>query len=565
MNAAVLQPSLPFIPCPIAAAVDDLSIATGDKRGAIFTRLEVVNFILDLIGYTTDKPLQNFKLLEPSFGHGDFLLPAVERLLTAYRGNSFVADLSPAIRAVEIHRASVAATADKLRTLIIRFGHDRQEADQLIDHWLIQGDFLLADLPVGFTHAVGNPPYLRQESIAAPLLAEYRRHYSTIYDRADLYIPFFERGLMLLAERGTLGYICSDRWMKNKYGGPLRAMIASNFHMAAYVDMVDIPAFHSDVTAYPAITMITRDRPGPTRIGHCTSVDAHTLSDLACALRNDSAVDASSMAVTSTDIVCGSEPWMLSSSSQLALVRRLEAVFPKLEDDGCKVGIGVATGADEIFIGDFDDLDVEPERKLPLVTTRDIKNGAVLWHGLGVINPFEDDGSLVDLAHYPRFARYLQSRDEGVRKRNVALKNPQSWYRTIDRITQSLTTRPKLLIPDIKGEANIVFEGGRYYPHHNLYYIVSETWNLLALQALLRSGIAKLFVSAYSVKMRGGHLRFQAQYLRRIRVPRWRDIPESLRQALVTAAELGDKPLCDRLAFEVYGLNQAERDILSAE
>ena len=524
-----------------------------------------MDFILDLIGYTTDRSLQSFKLLEPSFGQGDFLLPAVERLLIAYRGNAIVADLSPAIRAVEIHRASVSATADKLRALIIQFGHDIQQADQLIDHWLIQGDFLLADLPVGFTHAVGNPPYLRQESIAAPLLAEYRRHYSTIYDRADLYIPFFERGLMLLAEQGALGYICSDRWMKNKYGGPLRSMITNNFHLAVYVDMVDTPAFHSDVTAYPAITVITRDKSGSTRIGHCTSVDAHTLSDLACALRNGHAADESSMAVTSTDVVCGSEPWMLNTSSQLALVRRLEAALPTLEDDGCKVGIGVATGADEIFIGAFDDLDVEPERKLPLITTRDIKNGTVVWRGLGVINPFEDDGGLVDLAHYPRFARYLESRGEGVRKRNVAQKNPQSWYRTIDRITPSLTTRPKLLIPDIKGDANIVFEEGRYYPHHNLYYIVSGTWNILALQAVLRSGIAKLFVSAYSVKMRGGHLRFQAQYLRRIRVPHWQDIPDSLRQALVAAAERGDKPLCDRLAFDVYGLNQNERDILCAE
>ena len=89
------------------------------------------------------------------------------------------------------------------------------------------------------------------------------------------------------------------------------------------------------------------------------------------------------MAVTSANVVCGSEPWMLNTSSQLALVRRLEAAFPTLEDDDCKVGIGVATGADEIFIGAFDDLDVEPERKLPLVTTRDIKDGTVNWRGLG--------------------------------------------------------------------------------------------------------------------------------------------------------------------------------------
>ncbi len=58
-------------------------------------------------------------------------------------------------------------------------------------------------------------------------------------------------------------------------------------------------------------------------------------------------------------------------------------------------------------------------------------------------------------------------------------------------------------------------------PHHNLYYVISNTWDLRALQAVLLSGIAKFFVSTYSTKMRGGSLRFQAQYLRHICIPQW--------------------------------------------
>ena len=52
--------------------------------------------------------------------------------------------------------------------------------------------------------------------------------------------------------------------------------------------------------------------------------------------------------------------------------------------------------ADKAFIGEFDKLDVEPDRKLPLAMTRDaIQDGVVKWRGLGVINPFTDDGGLV--------------------------------------------------------------------------------------------------------------------------------------------------------------------------
>lgn len=66
------------------AAVEALASQGGvEARGAVFTHREVVDFILDLAGYTPDKPLHEKCLLEPSFGGGDFLLPAVERLLAA--------------------------------------------------------------------------------------------------------------------------------------------------------------------------------------------------------------------------------------------------------------------------------------------------------------------------------------------------------------------------------------------------------------------------------------------------------------------------------------------------
>ena len=65
-------------------AVERLASESGiEERGAIYTKRQVVEFILDLVGYTADRPLTEFRLLEPSFGEGDFILPAVGRLLAA--------------------------------------------------------------------------------------------------------------------------------------------------------------------------------------------------------------------------------------------------------------------------------------------------------------------------------------------------------------------------------------------------------------------------------------------------------------------------------------------------
>jgi hypothetical protein len=85
---------------------------------------------------------------------------------------------------------------------------------------------------------------------------------------------------------------------------------------------------------------------------------------------------------------------------------------------------------------------------------------------------------------------------------------------------------------------------------------------LRALQAVLLSGIARLFVATYSTRMRGGFLRFQAQYLRRIRVPSWKDVPAAMRHELKRAAEARDFAACNHAAFKLYGLSEGERAAL---
>ena len=548
--------------CPVTEAVATLAEASNEERGAIFTKREVVDFILDLAGYTSDRPLFEYRLLEPSFGDGDFLLPAIDRLLESCKQHRIAIEaalLENAICGVELHSLSCAGTREKVIERLTTHGMPLAQSQKLAAAWLRQGDFLLEELPTGFDFAVGNPPYVRQELIPDALIAEYRLRYRTVFDRADLYIPFIERCLTQLNEGGHLGFICADRWMKNRYGGPLRKMVADNFHLKIYVDMYDTDAFHSAVIAYPAITVIAREKGTKTRIAHRPAINAASLSKLESALLAQGKPPQESGVTELPGVAADADPWILESFDQLAVVRRLEAEFPTLEEAGCKVGIGVATGADKQFIGPFDELDVEPDRKLPLVMTRDILSGEVAWRGLGVINPFSDEGGLVDLAQLPRLKAYLEARKKTIAGRHIATKMPANWYRTIDRIYPALATKPKLLIPDIKGEAHIVFEDGRLYPHHNLYYITAEEWNLKALQAVLLSGIARLFVSIYSTKMRGGYLRFQAQYLRRIRVPFWNQVPEQLKNELIDAAERKDMAACNMAMFRLYGLTAKER------
>ena len=535
-------------------AVALLGSAGREERGGVYTKREVVEFILDLVGYTSDQDLSQCRILEPSCGAGDFLSVIVKRLLESARKHGVaIAELGACLRAVDVGTAAIAEAQSMVETILLEEGVTAKVSKILLDQWFTHADFLMLEQPHRYTHIVGNPPYVRQEDLPKELLSLYRNCYATMYDRADLYVPFFERCLGLLADDAKLGFICSDRWMKNKYGGPLRKLVSTAYHLDCYIDMTGCPAFDQEVVAYPAVTVISRRHAHHTRACYRPKIDAETLTSMVPALREGASHPS---VVEASDVVTGNEPWLLDDFQRLSVIRKIESKYSPLEQVGCKVSIGVATGADRVYISK--ELDVEPEAKLPLMTTRDIRNGEMNWQGSFVLNPFHEDGSLLELEQFPKFSAYIAEHEEIIRNRNVAKKNPNKWYRTIDRIYPSLLKKEKLLIPDIKGDANVVYDEGHYYPHHNLYYIVSEDWDLRALQAVLLSHVAQAFIATYSLRMRGDCLRYQAQYLRRIRLPQWSEVSSDLRQRLKRAATERDLAECDKLSQELYGLDDKE-------
>ena len=99
-------------------------------------------------------------LLEPSFGVGDFLLIAVERLLAAcLRQSEPVPEkaLAFCIRAVELHRSTYESTRTKLIQRLCAAGINHSVAMELASQWLVHGDFLLIELSDDFDFVVGNP------------------------------------------------------------------------------------------------------------------------------------------------------------------------------------------------------------------------------------------------------------------------------------------------------------------------------------------------------------------------------------------------------------------------
>lgn len=100
-------------------------------------------------------------------------------------------------------------------------------------------------------------------------------------------------------------------------------------------------------------------------------------------------------------------------------------------------------------------------------------------------------------------------------------------------------------------------DSGQTYPHHGLYFVTSDQWDLEVLGGLLLSDIAELFVATYCVKMRGGCYRFQAQYLRRIRVPEPTSIAKRDQAILKRAFQDRDRTVASATARRLYGVGDS--------
>ena len=114
----------------------------------------------------------------------------------------------------------------------------------------------------------------------------------------------------------------------------------------------------------------------------------------------------------------------------------------------------------------------------------------------------------------------------------------------------------------MKATIHPVLEPGGFYPHHNLYYVVSDTWDMDVLGGLLLSRVAQAFIEAYCVRMRGGTLRFQAQYLKRIRVPNPATLDPSTAEALRVAFRERDVAAATRAAAQAYNIDPQEYELV---
>ena len=190
----------------------------------------------------------------------------------------------------------------------------------------------------GFDAVIGNPPYVRQESIKE-MKAYLSRTYDGASNTADLYVYFLEKAVRLLREGGIASYIVSSSFLKAAFAASLRKTIKKHVAVVRLTDFGGLPVFTSAKDTYVCIPVLKRI-PQPERI-HIRRIVTLEPTEL------NGQLDAPGYDIPHERF--GDDEWALRTDIENILFTRLCSAFPKLGESLSALYYGVKTGLNECF------------------------------------------------------------------------------------------------------------------------------------------------------------------------------------------------------------------------
>ena len=399
----------------------------------------------------------------------------------------------------------------------------------------------------GFDVILGNPPYVRIQTMAAYSPEEVAFYqdpaspYSTGHqDNFDKYSLFIERALGLLRPSGRLGFIVPHKFMTIKSGRTLRRLIAQEQALEEIVHFGAKQVFGAGTANYTSILVF--DRSGRSQVNF----------ELAGPLEEWRYGQLGPVTEIPADDL-GEGPWQFVDQETRTLFSRIRQKFPNRLSDLAEIFVGVQTSADFIYIFSPVAKDAETvtlrwngqdwpiERGILRPSLLDVtlfpyaRPEANTW----MIFPYElvpsmgrPRASLIqpdDLAsRFPVCWEYLNARRAELEQRNITggKADERQWYQ-FGR-SQSLTKfdGPKIILPILSLEArysyddtNVIVTGGGNGP----YYVVRPRREAFLsnhyLLAVLHHPMSEAMVRVNTSVFRGGYYSHGKQFIKDLPIP----------------------------------------------
>lgn len=95
----------------------------------------------------------------------------------------------------------------------------------------------------GFNVIIGNPPYIQLQKMGKDADILQDAGFKTFKRTGDIYTLFYEKGIDILKDKGTLTYITSNTWMRTNFGESLREFFVTKSNPEILLNFEDTKIF----------------------------------------------------------------------------------------------------------------------------------------------------------------------------------------------------------------------------------------------------------------------------------------------------------------------------------
>ncbi len=389
----------------------------------------------------------------------------------------------------------------------------------------------------GFDVIVGNPPYIRIQTLPKDDAAWYGDHYRAASGSYDIYVLFVERALELLRPGGVMGFILPNKFFQASYGKQLRALLSEHRAVWRVVDFGDAQVFE-EATTYTCLLFL-RKAPNPCVVYVAAGDWLKAQPDQPALLPGDlpeTLMDGERL---------GKKPWVFVSDEEMRLLKKSETVGTALGKAGARIYQGIRTSANDIYVLESistaeqtwrlrskvldKPVELEPGLLRPFLRGEEIKRYRLTEPARYVLVPYQVVGDKAELisaeqlrAQFPLTWDYLEANREALEERERGRMKHKGWYGYVYPKNIERLSRSKLMTPDIASSASFAFDSDGQYYFVSGYGISLDALqeNPLYILALLNSPPLDFFLRRVSTKLQGGFYRYFTQYIERLPIRR---------------------------------------------
>lgn len=360
---------------------------------------EALNFLITEHKYIDE--------LETKLLGGGFVFPNIENSIL--ENNLFGVDLNE--ESVEIAKLSLWLRTAEPNRKLNDLSNNIKCGNSLIDDPEIAGDkafnwekeFPQVFTKGGFDVVIGNPPYVQIQSSKELSESLTNQNYKTFEKTTDLYCIFYEKGNEILKNKGLLGFITSNKWLRANYGKSLRNYLIEN---TLPIELIDLGSGIFDGATVDSNILIFKKEKNPNKPFIAIDLSKEKVF-----------TDFSFYENKKIEIVPTlNEIWIISNPIEAQIKSKVERIGIPLKDWNVKINRGITTGFNDAFI-----IDVNTKNELikkdsksneiikPILKGREINKYFIDYGQYWILNIHNGykNNPRIEIESYPAIKEYL--------------------------------------------------------------------------------------------------------------------------------------------------------------